>query len=65
MTLLVNSAFWVFVVVQAERQRYAREKKLKEEALREKEELERRLAAMHEEIKQAQDQLVGHKVVLQ
>ncbi|XP_052227288.1 merlin-like isoform X3 [Dreissena polymorpha] len=43
---------------QGERLRYAKEKKLKEEALREKEELERRLAQMQDDIRQAQESLM-------
>ena len=42
-----------------ERHRLAKEKQLREEAVREKEELERKLMTMQDEVRMAQEALVG------
>ena len=48
---------------QMERQRFAREKQLKEEALKEKEDLERRLSQLQDDVRIAQDSLVSWSTV--
>lgn len=45
-------------VFQLDRTRLAREKQLREEAVKEKEELERRMLQLQEEVRMAQDSLV-------
>ena len=48
---------------QVERKKLAREKQLREEACREKEELERRIAHLQEEVRVAQEALVSAAAV--
>ena len=50
-------------VFQLDRTRLAREKQLREEAVREKEEMERRMIHLQEEVRMAQDSLVGSSVL--
>ena len=47
-----------------DRSRLAREKQLKEEAMRENEELERKLAALQDEMRAAQEALVSNVFLL-
>jgi hypothetical protein len=51
-------------VVQLDRTRLAREKQLREEAVKEKEELERRMLHLQEEVRLAQDSLVCGRVTV-
>lgn len=48
-------------ILQCDRAKLAKEKQLKEEALREKAELERKLSQMQEEVRTAQEMLVSDK----
>lgn len=48
-------------IFQCDRAKLAKEKQLKEEALREKAELERKLSQMQEEVRTAQEMLVSDK----
>ena len=54
--LIISSKILLF---QLDRTRLAREKQLREEAVREKEELERRMIQLQEEVRMAQDSLVS------
>ena len=47
---------------QIERQKFTKEKQLKEEALKEKEELERRLSQLQEDVRITQESLVSFEI---
>ena len=49
---------------QMERQKYTKEKQLKEEAIKEKEELERRLSQLQDDVRVAQESLVSNNVTI-